>query len=144
MTSLENDDQQPDPVSSAIAAFIDGEAVDSFVLKQALATPAGRDYLVDLLSMRGLMRSTFPSEATVLRPPSWFRRASTIAAAIVLAAVGGYLAGQKFDPAARRAQVDTAPVMIEFHQPVPSPAPTPTRVIQLQPGRNWKDTTGGD
>ena len=142
MTSLETDDEQPDPVLSVIAAFMDGEPVESSVLKEALAMPAGRDYLIDLLSMRGLMRSTFPSEATIPRPTSWFRRASTIAAAIVLAALGGYLAGQKFDPAARRAQVDTAPVMIEFHQPAPAPAPT--RVIQLQPGLNWKDSTGGD
>jgi hypothetical protein len=142
MTNLENDDEQPDPVSSVIAAFVDGEAVESSVLKQALATPAGRDYLVDLLSMRGLMRSTFPSEATVLRPPSWFSQASTIVAAILLAALSGYLVGQRSGPLARRAQVDTSPVMIEFDQP--ATAPPPTRVIQLQRGLNWKDTTGGD
>src|SRR5260370_15331462 len=91
--------------------------------------------------MRGLMRSTFPSETTVLRPPSWFSHASTIAAAIVLAAFGGYLAGQKLDPVARRAQLDTPPVMIELHQPAPAAAPT--RAIQLQPGLHWKDTPGG-
>src|SRR4051812_42812959 len=98
MTTLENDDKQPDPAFSVIAAFIDGEAVESSALKQALAVLEGRDYLVDLLSIRGFVRSTFPSEAMVPRPTSWFRRAGAIAAAIVLAALGGYLAGQKFDP----------------------------------------------
>ena len=78
MTSLEHDDEQPDPVFAVIAAFIDGEAVESVVLKQALAMPAGRDYLVDLLSIRGSMRSTFPSEATALRPRSRFKAASSV------------------------------------------------------------------
>lgn len=142
MTSLENDDKQPDSVSSAIAAFIDGETVDIVALKQALATAAGRDYLVDLLSMRGMMRSTFSSEVTVVRRPTSFRHAIPIAAAIALAALGGYIAGQKFDRLAKGAQVEATPVMVEFHQPPPVPAPT--RVIQLQPGVNWKDASGRD
>lgn len=144
MTDRENDYGEPDPVYSVIASFLDGEAVDSSGLKHALATPEGLDYLVDLLALRESVRSTFPSEATAHRGRPWFSRSRSIsiAAAMVLAALSGYLVGQRFDPVGRPAQVSESPVMIEFNQP--TAVPVPTRVIQLQPGVNWKDTSGGD
>ena len=37
-----------------IAAFADGERVDTRALRDALADEAGRDYLIDLVALRGI------------------------------------------------------------------------------------------
>ena len=40
-----------------IAAFIDGEPVAAEPLREALALPEGREYLIDLVALRGLIIS---------------------------------------------------------------------------------------
>jgi hypothetical protein len=43
-----------------VAAFADGERVNADELKHALADAAGRDYLVDLLALRGIVQASEP------------------------------------------------------------------------------------
>jgi hypothetical protein len=52
-----------------IAAFADGEHVEADALKAALANEAGRDYLVDVLALRGLV-SEAPAARAVAAEPS--------------------------------------------------------------------------
>jgi hypothetical protein len=128
----------------AIAAFVDGERVDQDRLKEALADPAGRDYLVDLLALRELVNA----EGAALggRPVpvrdvarSRINRLSWIAAAAMLAigTFGGYVAGMRSVDRAR----PSTPVVVER---APLAAPAPTRVIRLEPGVNWEEKRGSD
>ena len=79
-----------------VAAFIDGERVDTDALKRALATDEGRDYLVELVAMRELIVGPSAPAATLAPAPtrstSW---RNLVAAAAVAMAVGmaGYAAG---------------------------------------------------
>jgi hypothetical protein len=106
-----------------IAAFIDGERVDAEALKQALADPAGRDYLVDLVALRGVVRSNEPQYVRGAGPQSGRRmnaRASLLrwaAAAVVVVALGGtwFLASKSSDR-----------------------PPVPDRVVKLQRGLDWR------
>ena len=52
-----------------IAAFADGEHVEGDALKAALADEAGREYLVDLLALRGLVSEAPAQRAAVIEPP---------------------------------------------------------------------------
>jgi hypothetical protein len=125
-----------------IDAFLDREQVDPGLLKQALSTEEGRQYLVDLLTLRELTVDQVPPEqvATGSRMPS-SGRVVAMAAAIVLSVGGGFVVGQHFDGVLPDRELSSSPVVIEVIQP-PS-APTPTHVIQLEPGVNWKNE-GGD
>ena len=52
-----------------IAAFADGEHVEADALKAALADEAGREYLVDVLALRGLVSEAPASRAAAIEPP---------------------------------------------------------------------------
>jgi len=128
-----------------IAAFADGERVSPDALKRALAEEAGRDYLIDLLVLRGIVHVAGPEmDVEVIATPR--RRAHAwigIAAAIVASVVGGYAAGRVTAPAGARVPVVTAVAETVPQPPRPAAAPEPTRVIRLEPGIDWKENIGG-
>jgi hypothetical protein len=108
-----------------ISAFLDDEPFDANALAAALSEPAGRELLIDLMALRHLVRAD-GTEAAVLadrKTRHYGLRALIASAAVFVALVGGYLAGQ------RRGDVAT------------SEAPPATRVVQ-SPGA-WKVITFG-
>ena len=126
-------------LEDVIEAFVDGETVDPTQLKLALAEPQGRDLLVDLLVLRGLVggwpgaRPQAGDGKTTAGASRW----RLLAAAAAIAGVGvfgGYLAGTRV--IAPRAAVTTA-------SRISSPAPAPTHVIRLENGVDWTERTGG-
>ena len=129
-----------------IAAFADGERVSPEALKRALAGEAGRDYLIDLLVLRGLVHAAGPEmDVEVIATPPRRRGHAwlSIAAAIVASVLGGYAAGRVTAPAAARVPVVTAVAETVTQSPRPAAAPEPTRVIRLEPGVDWKENIGG-
>jgi hypothetical protein len=126
-------------IHSIIEAFADNEPVDPGRLKDALAAPEGRDYLVDLLVLRGLVGGDgeyrLTPAAALPRPVSRARRWSAAAAIAAVSVVGGYYAGQQWAPAA---SVDEAAAGIS------TSAPEPTRVIKLEDSADWIDRVGED
>jgi hypothetical protein len=126
--------------NEVIGAFVDRERVDPELLKQALSTDEGRDYLVDLVALREVTSEAPVPEAPVLRD----RRASgwlAMAAAVLLSLSAGYFVGQR-QPVS--VVVDTPmPVEQRISIPIIPPAPAPTTVIKLEPGVDWKETVGG-
>lgn len=130
---------------AVVGAFIDGERVNGAALKQALAAPEGRDYLVDLLVLRqsvGAMASFAVTDAIERRRPvaGPFRWIGA-AAVLTLGVLGGYLAGQQRRVFPPNAATFASTVEVDLRQSLPAPAPT--RVIKLEPGLNWHNPTGG-
>jgi hypothetical protein len=118
-----------------IDAFVDGERVDAADFKRALADPDGRDYFVDLWMLREAVQQDREAAAVDrhVAPRRVGSRAAgrwIIAASIVTATAGGFLAGHRMSPPAPApappATVAETPAPAEF------PAPAPTRVIQLE------------
>jgi hypothetical protein len=132
-------------------SFIDGEQVDELDVKSALATPDGRDYLVDAWRLRQVVQAETPvsSEAFSLSSPSAskpLRRAGRpwlLAAGIAASLLGGFYAGRlggKPVPLVVQAPAPTvSPVLASGAFPVPAP----TRVIQLE-FTSPATTSGGD
>ena len=80
-----------------IDAFADGERVDPRALKQALAAPEGRDYLVDVWLLREGVQDDMRLEAVPSRP---VRRAPSrswllAVAASIVCLIAGYVAGTR-------------------------------------------------
>jgi len=140
-----------------IAAFADGEHVDAGELKLALATDAAREYLIDVLALRSLIEpggapagrvadsvdaSARARSPIYLRP--WF---SGLAAALVVAsAAGGFFVGRQTSRTSEPA-VAVQPPAVTVQATPPElliPAPSPTRVIQLQAGKDWTERAGGN
>ena len=126
-------------IHDIIEAFADNEPVDPARLKDALATPEGRDYFVDLLVLRGLVGGDADGRRTLAapfkRPVSRARRWSAAAAIGAISVMGGYYAGQQSAPAAG---IDEATA------PFSTSAPEPTRVIKLDDSADWIDRAGGN
>jgi len=125
-----------------IEAFADGESVDADHLKSALALAEGRDHLVDVLLVRQLVGSQGATRPLAVSAPA--RKAavrwgwiSAAAATIVLSVAGGYAVGH-------RTTGTTASASTSDAQLVTSPAPAPTRVIQLENGVDWTERGGGN
>lgn len=97
-----------------ISAFLDDEPFDANALAQALSEPTGRELLIDLLALRHLVRTEGNEAAALTAPASWRSslRALVAVAALVVALVGGYLAGERRREAAMSA------------------APAATRIVQ--------------
>ena len=78
-----------------ISAFLDDERFDSTVLVEALSEPAGRDLLIDLIALRHLAQTDGKDAHALNDHKSWCSslRALAAVAAILVALVGGYLAG---------------------------------------------------
>ena len=110
-----------------ISAFIDNEPFDANELGTALATPEGRELLLDLISLRHVVIADGTTESASRVPARMSWRALAAAAAIVLALGGGYVAGQRIANDAHPAASEKLP-------------PTPTRVIELN---DWQHSQGG-
>lgn len=127
-----------------IAAFADGEPVAACELKSALADEDGRDYLIDVLALRGLVGDAKPGAV-----PFWSAAASgsvfprrrhqlpaiAAAALVVVSVAAGYAAGSLADERPVATDVVMAPV---------TAAPAPTHVIRMENGVNWNERAGGD
>jgi hypothetical protein len=124
-------------VDDVIEAFVDGEPVDPASLKTALADAAGRDLLVDLLVLRGLVAGQWAARpAASAAPRSRGSRLWLAAAAATVAAfgvLGGYVAGSH-----RVANPVTGPAALTA-----APAPAPTHVFRLENGVDWNERVGG-
>lgn len=125
-----------------VEEFIDGELVTCDALRNALAEPAARDHLVELLILRravGMMAPT--SWTTTGRRRVVQSRAGWLAtaAAVFFSLAVGYLAGQRSFTPGVSAQTVQAVAQVES---APAP-PKPTRIITLQPGVNWTEKSGG-
>jgi hypothetical protein len=130
-----------------LAAFVDDERVDPEALKAALATPEGREYLIDLLALRELVADrTSAAGAPVASSGRATRMRTWVAAAAVLICLGG-LGGYRI---ARRLHPAAAPALL---QPIESPRPAgsgsaglvppaPTRIIRLEAGKDWHEFAG--
>jgi hypothetical protein len=129
-----------------IAAFADGEPVPATALKAALGDEDGRDYLIDLLALRGLVNDAKPVAAqpapsrpaaarTTTRVSTW--RLLSAAALIVISVTGGYAAGRITAERAGEARVVAA-------VPDQVTAPAPTHVIRMENGINWNERAGGN
>jgi hypothetical protein len=129
-----------------IAAFADGEHVEGDALKAALADEAGREYLVDLLALRGLVSEAPAPRAAAIEPPrrsaAW--RLLPVAALLVAGVSGGIAIGRQ-----TTGSITPAPLPpIVTAQAIPPelriPAPAPTRVIKLETGTSWNERSGGN
>jgi len=120
-----------------IEAFVDGEFVDPAELKTALSQDEGRDFLIDLLVLRGLVAGQTALRPAVSETPARPRSSPLrlVAAAAAIAGVsvlGGYLAGLRHTPNVAHPATVTG-----------APAPTPTHVIRLENGVDWNEKVGG-
>jgi hypothetical protein len=124
-----------------IAAFADSERVDTAALRTALADEAGREYLVDLVAMREIVKETDePRSAAPVRGHAvWGRSMTGLAAALAMAiGLAGYAIGQQ------RSQI----VPVAVHLPLEADVvvaveapPAPTQVIRLD--GNGGSASGG-
>ncbi len=129
-----------DDIHPIIEAFVDNELVDPAQLRDALASVEGREYLVDLLVLRGFVGADPDTRAKLsaerAAAPRASRRWLSVAAAVALVSVaGGYYAGQQSAPANVTGRADSA---------VNAPAPEPTRVIRLDESADWVERVGED
>ena len=132
-----------------IAAFADGEHVEADALKAALADEAGREYLVDVLALRGLVseapaaRIVTPEAQPTASPSSW--RWLPIAAMLVAGVAGGFAIGRQTSDVTPMPVVVAPTVTAQATPPeLRIPAPAPTRVIKLETGSSWNERSGGN
>jgi hypothetical protein len=129
-----------------IAAFADGEPVDPGELTRALSEAEGREHLIDLLALRGLVGGPHATRPALVAPPvrpaasrlRWLSAAAALAGVCVL---GGYLAGQRTAGTPPPAPAATNAAVVPAAIPVSAPAPT--RVIRLEKGVDWNERGGG-
>jgi hypothetical protein len=147
-------------IHAVIEAFADGEPVEPARLTHALSEPAGREHLIDLLALRGLVgghetenrhrESVFPARAENRLPVSVFSRRGrsrlravlATAALVAVGALGGFVAGHRLAGTGA-----SGPAVTAVNTPprvVPVSAPPPTRVIHLENGVDWNERGGGD
>jgi hypothetical protein len=96
-----------------ISAFLDDEPFEANELLAALSDPAGRELLIDLVALRHLTQADGKETSRVWQQPSKRSalRGLVAAAAVVIALVGGYIAGERRSTATS------------------SEAPAPTRIV---------------
>ena len=142
-------------LEDVIGAFADGEPVAADELRAALALDEAREYLIDLIALRGLVRPGSAVEiapaivgnaaaAPVVRPAPRPRLLWTTAAAALVAVstLAGFAAGRM-----GRIERPESPPTVTMQAIPPAfavPAPAPTRVIQLQHGKDWTEQVGGN
>jgi hypothetical protein len=143
-------------LEDVIAAFVDGEPVAADELRSALALDEAREYLIDLVALRGLVRPVGAAEiapamaghesgAPAARPAPRPRLVWTAAAAalVAISTLAGFAAGRM----GRIIEVPQNPPTVTMQAIPPAfavPAPAPTRVIQLQHGKEWTEQAGGN
>ena len=108
-----------------ISAFLDDEPFDANSLVAALSDPAGRELLIDLVALRHLTQPK-ATDAPLIdrRPRQSAARTLFAAAAVLIALVGGYVAGDR-----RIGPSNT------------TTAPPATRVVQTT--TTWQDVIPG-
>jgi hypothetical protein len=126
-----------DPLE-VLSSFVDGELVDPDALAAALMAPGGRETLLDFARLRSTlaaeearpgpefytrMSAVFPAAAEVRRSVSGPRRLA-LAAVVVLGMLG---------------LVDVGLRLRDVRGP--EQPPRPDRVLQFQPGVDWKATS---
>lgn len=111
-----------------ISAFLDNEPFDAQELSASLATPEGRDLLIDLIALRSVVQPTEQARAIDAKQrPRWMWAS---AAAVLLALVGGYQFGRTSEGSATPA----------IGAAVSVAAPAPTTVLKFEPGVNWTES----
>jgi hypothetical protein len=127
-----------------VAALADGERVDPSELRSALADPAAREYLVDLMALRHAVAgmpsvplTAFEERRRLRTRAKWL----TAVAAVVISLTAGYFAGQR-TAAETLLPVPMIETVIDLGSSA-SVAPRPTQVVSLRPGVNWTETTEG-
>ena len=130
----------PDPAHLVVEAFLDGETLERSALLQALTDPDAREHFVDLLVLRHGIAALEPSawSAGSAARPQPRRRWWAAAAVVILSVATGFLAGQRTVDATTNAAAVEA-VAAPSNSVV---APRPTRVVALEPGVNWTESTG--
>jgi hypothetical protein len=122
-------------LSETLSAFVDGEGVDPQALAQALGEPGARELLIDFVLLRSACVSAeqpspaFYSAVSERLTPRRARRALRLVAAaavLALAALGLFDLGERLHPGRN-----------------PNEPPTPTRVVQFEPGVDWKPIPDG-
>jgi len=132
-----------------IDALIDGEWVDPGALRIALAAPAGREYLIDALTLREGVSARIETPAIpdqrvrAASPRKWLTLAAAVTVAVG-AALGGYAAGSRQAASSPPAGTEAASANAASAAMPPAPAPSPTHVIRLEPGIDWQEAAGGD
>jgi len=125
-----------------VAALADGERVDPPALRIALADPAARDYLVDLIALRHAVGTMGDASPVGSQDRHFLRTGAgwlTAAAAVVICLTAGYFAGQR--TAAQTLSAPAVETAVDLGSiPV---APKPTHVVPLRPGINWTEKVGG-
>jgi hypothetical protein len=108
-----------------ISTFLDDEPFDSRQLAEALSDSTGRELLIDLIALRHLTQAEGRDAQALTDHKPWRSslRALAAVAAILVALVGGYLAGQ------HRSEVAM------------SSAPPATRVVQAPAA--WQNMPDG-
>ena len=128
-------------VIDVIEAFADGEPVDRSALEAALADPAGREHLLDVLALRALVGGAaiaHPAALPVATSPAparaaWARWIPLAAGIALIGGITGYVAGAR-----------TTDASLSTETTMTSPAPAPTKVIQLRNGVDWTEHAGGN
>ena len=139
-------------VTEVVETFVDGEAVQPAELMAALSEPEGRQLLVDLLVLRGLMLGhDAPRHATVAtaasRKPNRWRLLPMAAGLAAVSIASGYLVGTRNAP--RGAIVTPSPASAQAtpggsNAAASTAAPAPTQVIRLSNGVDWTERAGGN
>lgn len=139
-----------------IAAFVDGEPVTADELRAALADGEGREYLVDLLALRGLVRPAGSTELASEAAPAeagpaalassrpaprlfWSAAAALVAVSTLAGFAAGRMTGSDVAPGTPTVTVQAAPPPAFAID-----APPPTRVIELKHGQDWNERSGGN
>jgi hypothetical protein len=132
-----------------IEAFADGELVEPARLNEALADPQGRDHLIDILVLRGLVGGHPAARPSVASAEAagprggvsrgaprlgWSRWLPAAAAVALIGGITGYVAG--LHSTATPVQTSKAVVV--------SSAPAPTQVFHLRDGADWTEKAGGN
>jgi len=116
-----------------ISAFLDNEPFDGQELSTALATPDGRELLLDLIALRAVVHpalSTAVPAGGSARRPRWIWLS---AAAVLVALAAGYQAGRWSDRGAAQVPGTSASGL--------SAPPAPTSEFRFEPGVNWTDAS---
>lgn len=111
-----------------ISAFLDNEPFDPGELSASLATPDGRDLLLDLIALRAVVQPAEPMPVSAPARRRLFHWGVAAAAAVVMLA-SGYVVGRQSAPDPVGSQATTTIA-----------APEPTAVFKFEPGKNWTDS----
>ena len=132
-------ERSPGDSQAIVEAFADGEPVDRAALSAALADPAAREHLLDVLILRDAIGSMTTPRWQRSQPRKSRRPWLAAAAAVLLSVIGGYYAGhQGIVAGPAHTTVETS-----IDLSISPAAPAPTRVVTLQPGVNWTEGSGG-